>query len=528
MEAPMKKKQESMQGSMGRTSKFSESLHGSTESTPKGIPKALSVVAKAHPRRRKLPKKLIWISLVSGLLSMQYGYNIWIVYSPTLLLQDYYNISNDDMADVDTQMFMMAITISLFPLGAIFGALVFGCFVDRFGRKGTLLITNILSIISAMFMGLSNKVRPIEFTMFARLYTGICTGLISTVIPLYLCEISETNMRGSITMLHHLFLILGVLVARILALRELLGTAKGWPILMSLGGIMPLIQVALLPLLPESPRYLMIQKKEEEDAVEVLKELRETEDVEDEIEELRQESTFEKGEKKTNTLKLLLRTQSLRWQVLTIFVLMLGQQLTGTNAAYYFTERTYLSTNVEKDKVRFISITTDALLCCSITLGIYLVDSVGRRILLLVGLGICSVTCILITITFKLQDIFPLASYFSSVLDDVFLIGHAFGPNPLPPLIIAELFLQSSRSSAFVIAGVLQWFFHFLTGVTFLRIEALLGSFVFLLFFPLCLATFYYILRFLPETKNKTFLDIRKHMKIQTKKKSKVKIHVEK
>lgn len=54
--------------------------------------------------------------------------------------------------------------------------------------------------------------------------------------------------------------------------------------------------------------------------------------MEEEIEELRQEATFDKAEKKMNALKLLLRTHNQRWQVLAIFVLMVGQQLTGTNA----------------------------------------------------------------------------------------------------------------------------------------------------------------------------------------------------
>uniref|UniRef100_A0ABM5GDD4 Solute carrier family 2, facilitated glucose transporter member 5-like n=1 Tax=Pogona vitticeps TaxID=103695 RepID=A0ABM5GDD4_9SAUR len=513
----------------------------------------------ASPASRKLPKKLIWISLISTFLSMQYGYNIWIVYSPTVLLQDFYNISTyEELMDPDSQTFMMSITIALFPLGAIFGALVFGYCADR---KGTLLITNILSIVSAMLMGLSNKVQPFEFTMFARVYTGMCTGLVSCIIPLYLSEISQTSTRGSFVMMHHLLLTIGVVVARVLALRELLGTAEGWPILMSLGGIMPLFQLGMLPLLPESPRYLLIQKKKEEDAVEVLKNLRETEDVEEEIEEFHQEANFEKAEKKINTLKLLLRSPNLRWHVLTIVVLMLGQQVTGVNAAYYYTTRIYEAAKVGRDKVRFVTIATDTFVSFSTTLGVYLVDSVGRRTLLLVGFGICSVTCILLSITMTLQvcnsaccrlrnsvtlkwgpsifykynsarflqqDIYPFMTYINTVLDDVFLIGHAFGPYPVPPLIVAELFLQSSRSSGFVIAGVLQWFFHFITGVTFLRTENRLKGYIFLIFCPLCIGVFYYIFNFVPETKNMTFLDIRKLMAIQTAKRSKVKVHVDK
>ncbi|KAH0617413.1 hypothetical protein JD844_015584 [Phrynosoma platyrhinos] len=301
---------------------------------------------------------------------------------------------------------------------------------------------------------------------------------------MYLCEISPRNLRGGIVMMPHLFLTFGVLLAQTLALSEILGTPTGWPILMALSGIMPLSQSVLLPFFPESPRYLLIQKRNEEKAKEVLKRLRGRDDVNDEIEELRQEDIAERAEKQMNAIKLL-GTPSLRSHVLTIVVLMCGQQLSGTNA-------------------------------------IYLVDSLGRRVLFLIGILACSILLILITMALEIQQTIPMMSYVSAILIDLFLLGHSFGPGPVPPVIVTELFLQSSRASAYMIAGFVQWLITFITGVTFLHVQKQLGDFSFLLFFPVSIATFAYIFKILPETKNRTFVDIKRIMAIQTARKIQV------
>ncbi|XP_061467875.1 solute carrier family 2, facilitated glucose transporter member 7-like [Rhineura floridana] len=473
------------------------------------------VVPNAAIKQGKLSKTLIWVSIATCLLSMQYGYNLWIAYSPVVLLQDYYNITSfEEMENPGSQMFLLATTLALFPLGGVFGSLAVGYLVYMFGRKGTLAIANILSIISAILMGCTNEISAFEYTMFVRLYTGICTGIISSVVPMYLGEISPGSLRGGMIMMPHLFLTIGVMFAQILALHEIFGTPEGWPILMSLSGVMPLCQVLLLPFFPQSPRYLFIQKKDEEKARQALKKLRGQNDVEAEMEELRLEDLAEKAEKNMNPLKLL-STPSLRWQTITIIVLMCGQQLAGTNVAYYYTERIYMSTEMEINHVRYMSIGSSAILIFSTTLGMYLVDTLGRRILLLIGFGICSTMCVLLTITLEMQDKVPKMSYLSTFFIILYLFGHCLGPGPAPPIFEVELFFQTSRGSAFVVAGFLQWFINFITGVSFLHIETRIGSFSFLLFFPVCVAYFYYTFKMIPETKNRTFLEIRRIMAIR-------------
>ncbi|NWV02105.1 GTR5 protein, partial [Upupa epops] len=104
-----------------------------------------------------------------------------------------------------------------------------------------------------------------------------------------------------------------------------------WPVLLGLTGIPSLIQLLVLPWFPESPRYLLIQKGNEEQARQALQKLRGWDDVDDEIEEMHQEHESEREEGQFSVLSLC-TFRGLRWQLISIVVMMTGQQLSGVNA----------------------------------------------------------------------------------------------------------------------------------------------------------------------------------------------------
>ncbi|NXU68199.1 GTR5 protein, partial [Horornis vulcanius] len=106
--------------------------------------------------------------------------------------------------------------------------------------------------------------------------------------------------------------------------------AAGWPVLLGLTGIPSLLQLLTLPFFPESPRYLLIQKGNEEQARRALQRLRGREDVDDEIQEMYQEDQSEKEEGQFSVLSLF-TFRGLRWQLISIIVMMAGQQLSGVN-----------------------------------------------------------------------------------------------------------------------------------------------------------------------------------------------------
>nr|XP_028596581.1 solute carrier family 2, facilitated glucose transporter member 5-like [Podarcis muralis] len=494
-------------------------------------------MASISTRRRKsvgsrkwaLTRQLLLVTLLtSSGSSLQYGYNLWVASHPSTLISNFYNgtYQQRKQANVDEEDyidFLYTFTIAIYSLGGLIGSLLVSFMVDRYGRKGALVINNIMSIFSAGFMGCSAVIHAYEYTIFSRLVTGMCSGMFSCIVPLYLGEISPRNMRGSIMTVPMIFVTIGVMVSQILSLQELLGTEKGWPLLLCFTGILAVFQVIVLPSFPESPRFLLIQRNDEVKARQVLQRLRCQEDVESELEELHQENVSVRVEKEMNAMKLLCN-RAMRWQFISVVILMSGQQLTGVNAVFYYSERIYATLRIKKQEARYITVLSSIFIAISLMIVVYIVDFVGRRILLLTGIAICSILCILLTMTLELQETMPWMTYITSVFFLILIFGHILGPGPIPNVIILELFLQPSRSIAFMLGGFVHWFLHFIMGMIFIQIETRIGSYTFLLFWPLCVFSFIYIFKVIPETNGKTFLENKKYMSSMAKK---VKVQVQ-
>ncbi|KAM6457569.1 solute carrier family 2, facilitated glucose transporter member 7-like isoform 2-T2 [Liasis olivaceus] len=379
----------------------------------------------------ELSKLLVCSVLICSVVSLHFGFNSWILYSSEVLIYLFFNVSTqEELADPSSQMFLLQLVIDFFPLGGLVGSLLSGYLGDTFGRKGSLVINNVLTIISTILVGSDKFVYVYELTICIRLFTGICAGANFCLVLVYLCEISPRSMRGRIIIITDLCAKLGNLIALILSFPEILGHPKGWYVLIILNGIIPVVMVFLIPYLPESPRYLLIQKGDEETARTVLKELKESGDVEEEMEDLQQEDLSEKEEKKLNLIQLV-QIPRLWWQLISAIVIMAGSQLVGFHAVYHYSYKIFLGTQMGYNSMKYLSAAVGIIICLSSLLGIYLVDHVGRKILLLIGLAICTASSILMVIVLEILE-YKIAnlvlSYLNFILYIVFLSGHTIGP----------------------------------------------------------------------------------------------------
>ncbi|KFQ22426.1 Solute carrier family 2, facilitated glucose transporter member 5, partial [Merops nubicus] len=464
----------------------------------------------------KMTPVLAVVTLISAFgSSFQYGYNVSVISSPAPYMRDFYNQTyfnrNGVLMDGGFQTLLWSLTVSMYPLGGFFGSLMVWPLVNNCGRKGTLLINNLFSIVAAILMGTSEIAKTFEIIIFSRFLVGIYAGLASNVVPMFLGELSPRNLRGAIGIVPQLFISVGILVAQIFGLDVILGNAEGWPVLLGLTGIPSLIQLLVLPFFPESPRYLLIQKGNEEQARKALQKLRGWTDVDDEIEEMRQEDRSEKEEGQFSVLSLC-TFKGLRWQLISIIVMMMGQQLSGVNAVFYYAERIFQSAGVDKNNVQYVTVSIGGINVIMTLLAVFIVESLGRRVLLLAGFGLCCVSCAVLTLALNLQTTVSWMSYLSIVCVVVYIVGHAIGASPIPFVMITEMFLQSSRPAAFMVGGSVHWLCNFTVGFVFLYMEAGLGPYSFLIFCAICLATIVYIFIVVPETKNKTFMEINKIM----------------
>uniref|UniRef100_A0A7M4E4W0 Solute carrier family 2, facilitated glucose transporter member 5 n=1 Tax=Crocodylus porosus TaxID=8502 RepID=A0A7M4E4W0_CROPO len=452
----------------------------------------------------KLTILLTLVTLVSTFgSSFQYGYNVSVINSP--FMQNFYNQTYMDRygtyMDSNFQTLLWSLTVSMFPLGGFFGSLLVGPLVNNCGRKGTLLINNLFSIVPAILMGTSEVAKTFEGIILSRIIIGINAGLSSNVVPMYLGEMSPKNLRGAIGVMPQLFITIGILVAQILGLKSILGNREGWPVLLGLTGIPAVVELILLPFFPESPRYLLIQKGNEEQARKALQKLRGWDNVDDEIEEMGQEDQSEKQEGRLSVMNLC-TFQALRWQLISIIAMMMGQQLSGVNAVFYYADRIFESSGVEANAVQYVTVGIGAVNVVMTCLAVFIIELAGRRILLLVGFGMCCISCAVLTMALNLQTSRDLnnGNCCSNLQTPPFPSG------PIPFVLITEMFLQSSRPAAFMVGGSVHWLCNFTVGLQ------ALGAYSFLVFCVICLATIIYIFFIVPETKNKTFMEINQIM----------------
>jgi len=453
--------------------------------------------------------------------------------------ETYYERNNNYINEFSLTL-LWSVSVSMFPFGGFIGSLMVGPLVNKLGRKGTLLFNNIFSIVPAILMGCSEVARSFEMIIVSRLLVGICAGLSSTVVPMYLGELAPKNLRGALGVVPQVFITVGILVAQIFGLRSLLANKEGWPILLGLTGIPAALQLLFLPFFPESPRYLLIQKKDEVAARNgkallcwvrgrrpqrpgsgelgrpeptpcspplALKRLRGWDDVGSEMEEIWQEDEAEKAAGFISVLKLF-SMKSLRWQVISIIILMGGQQLSGVNAIYYYADQIYLSAGVNDHDVQYVTVGTGAVNVLTTVCAVFVVELLGRRVLLLLGFSVCFTACCVLTAALALQGTISWMPYVSIACIISYVIGHALGPSPIPALLITEIFLQSSRPSAFMVGGSVHWLSNFTVGLIFPFIQVGLGPYSFIIFAVICLLTTVYIFQVVPETKAKTFMEI--------------------
>nr|XP_012804014.2 solute carrier family 2, facilitated glucose transporter member 5 [Jaculus jaculus] len=462
--------------------------------------------------------------------SFQYGYNVAAVNSPSELMKQFYNNTYYDrtgkLIESFHLMLLWSVTVSMFPFGGFIGSLLVGPMVNNLGRKGALLFNNIFSIVPAIFMGCSEIAASFELIIVSRLLVGICAGVSSNVVPMYLGELAPKNLRGALGVIPQLFITIGILVAQLFGLRNLLANEEGWPILLGLTGVPAALQLLVLPFFPESPRYLLIQKKDQVAARKALQTLRGWDEVDTEMEEIRKEDEEEKAAGSISVWRLL-QMKSLRWQLISIIVLMGGQQLSGVNAIYYYADEIYLSAGVKSSDVQYVTAGTGAVNVFMTVFTVFVVELWGRRLLLLLGFSTCMVSCGVLTAALALQDAISWMPYVSIACVIIYVIGHAVGPSPIPALFITEVFLQSSRPAAYMIGGSVHWLSNFTVGLVFPFIQVGLGPYSFIVFGTVCLLTTIYIFLVVPETKAKTFIEIN-HIFAKKNKVSEMEIYPEK
>ncbi|KAF4100660.1 solute carrier family 2, facilitated glucose transporter member 3a isoform X2 [Onychostoma macrolepis] len=440
--------------------------------------------------------------------SLQFGYNTGVINAPEQKLRAFFNATWMERYGQPIKPGMCTVVwsfaVAIFSVGGMVGSFSVGVVANKFGRRKSMILVNVLALIGGGLMGLCTLCSSFEMIIAGRLVIGLFCGLFTGLTPMYVGEVSPTPLRGAFGTLHQLGVVVGILIAQIFGLEYLLGSDKLWPVLLALTVLPAVVQCILLPFCPESPRYLLINLNEEEQARKALVRLRGYEDVGKDMQEMKEESLKMAMEKKV-TIPELFRTAAYRQPLLIAVMLQLSQQLSGINAVFYYSTGIFESAGVNQPI--YATIGAGVVNTVFTIVSLFLVERAGRRTLHLIGLGGMAVSALFMTIALLLKEIEALR-YLSIAAIFAFVAMFEMGPGPIPWFIVAELFSQGPRPAAMAVAGCSNWTANFLVGISFPKLEELCGPYVFIIFMIFLIIFFIFTYFKVPETKGRTFDDI--------------------
>ncbi|KAG8523135.1 Solute carrier family 2, facilitated glucose transporter member 11 [Galemys pyrenaicus] len=443
--------------------------------------------------------------------TFQFGYNLSIINAPTLYIQEFTNETwkarTGQPLPHHLILLVWSLIVSLYPLGGFFGALLAGPLAVKLGRKKSLLVNNVLVMAAALLFGFSRGAGSFEMIILGRLLVGVSGGVSMSIQPMYLGESAPKELRGAAAMTSAVFAALGIVMGQVIGLRELLGGPQVWPLLLASCLVPGVLQLASLPLLPESPRYLLIDRGDTEACLTALQRLRGTEDVTRELAELQEERSACQGLRARRPWELF-RDPTLRRQVISLVVLGSAMELCGNDSVYAYASSVFRGAGIPEEKIQYAIVGTGSCELLTSLVSCMVIERVGRRVLL-IG-GYCLMVCwgSVFTAALCLQSSYPWMSYLAMSCIFAFILSFGIGPAGVTGILPTELFDQMARPAAYMICGSLMWIMLFLAGLGFPFLMEGLSHFIYVPFLCVCVCGAIYTGIFLPETKGKTFLEI--------------------
>lgn len=452
--------------------------------------------------------------------TFQYGYNISIINAPTNYIQGFINATYMERwgTGLDTPQLTLVWTIivSAFSLGGLLGALLAGPMAVRFGRKNSLLLNNSFLLVGAVFVLMCRVAKSFEMIVLARFLVGMNAGVSMNVQPMYFGESAPKHLRGAVAFSSAVFTAFGIFLGQVVGLTELLGTEPLWPYLLASNSLPGLIQLLTLPWFPESPRYLLIDRGDREACVRALGRLRGGAAPVLEMEEMLQEQQQQEAaalnsgcSASAKTPWSLFKDPDLRSQLRTVMAASSAMMLCGNDSIYFYASYIFLEAGIPPEKIQYATIGTGASELTASILSNLLIERVGRRYLLVGGYSLMSCWIVVFTVALTLQSRGVAGMpYLSLACLFAYILSFGLGPAGVTGILPAEIFDQSARPAAYMVAGSLMWISLFLVGMLFPFIVNSLGNICFLPFLAVCLVSAVFLGLTLPETKGKTLAEI--------------------
>jgi sugar porter (SP) family MFS transporter len=431
------------------------------------------------------------ISVVAAVGGFLLTYDIVIMSGAIIFMKDEFHLSS-----VAVGFAMTSAMIACF-FSPSFG----GWLSDRLGRKKTLFLAAALFGLSAIGTALPRNI--VEFNIF-RIIGGFGVGAACIVSPMYIAEISPAPIRGRLVLLNQLANVVGALASYLVAYS--LSFSGNWRWMFGSTAIPVAIFLCGLIFVPESPRWL-VQKNREPEASAILSKIGGAESARLEMVAIR-ESLIEKTCKLADLLK-----PGIRIALLIAVGLAVLQQFDGVTVLIFYAPMIMQQAGFPKasEAIRVTMIVGIWNLVCTVV-AVWLVDRIGRRPLLLFGTLGMALGLVLMGVFFHLHITGAVVPLVMMIAVAAYVMSIA----PVAWLIMSEIFPNHMRGKGMAVASTALWISAFAANMIFPVMteysEKHFGSAAgaFWVFAAVCLGTFVFCWRLVPETKGRTLEEIGK------------------
>ena len=438
---------------------------------------------------KKASLYVIAVTLVAAIGGLIFGFDTAIVAGATRYMKEQFSLNS----------LQEGWAVSVVLIGCMFGAGLAGPISDRIGRRRFMLISAVLFFVSAVGCAVPRTIT--EFVIF-RFVGGLGIGSAAVLSPLYISEIAPARIRGALVSVNQMAIVTGILLAYFVNWVFAGSGPSNWRWMYAMGAIPSVLFFLLLLRVPESPRWLVKNGREDE-AGAVLTRVDTAEAAAKEIRDIKDTLALGQG-----SFRELFRP-AFRRPLLIAVVLAVFQQVTGINAILYYAPRIFESVGFARMSAIGQSTIVGLVNMLFTVVAIVLADRVGRRPLLLIATGGMGVSLVLLGAAFRFP-VLPASALLLIILLYIAFFASAMGP--LVWVVMAEIFPIKVRGSAMGLATLVLWLADFAVTLTFPVIsDKFHPSTAFWLYEAMCACDLVFIWHFLPETKGKSLEEIERH-----------------
>jgi sugar porter (SP) family MFS transporter len=443
-------------------------------------------------------KLLLW-SVVAALAGFIFGFDTVVISGANLPIKELWHTS---------PLFHGFFIMSMALWGTVVGAMFGGLPTEKYGRKKVLLWIGILFSVSAIGSALAPS--PYIFSFF-RFIGGLGIGVSSVAAPTYISEISTAKTRGRLVGLYQFNIVFGILIAFFSNyLLKGVGGANDWRWMLGVMTIPSLLYTLMVLSVPESPRWLITIKNDLKRAREILGMIGE-ENPDKEINDI---LTANASIKASGSNQHIFSKKYNRVLWLAFFVAFFNQW-SGINFILYYAPEILESAGLGAKESLFNSIAIGGTNLIFTFVGLYLIDRIGRKQLLIIGsLGyIVSLAAVAWSFYSHASNLFLL---FSLML---FIASHAIGQGAVIWVLISEIFPNNVRALGQSFGASVHWVFAaFITLITPVFLDKDKGIFglnpwpIFAFFSFMMVLQLIWVLTKVPETRGVSLEDLEKKL----------------